>query len=50
MADGDFVAVAQGALEDAADGEAAQIIAVIEIRDLRLQNGVRIAGAAAECA
>ena len=38
LADGDFVAVAQRAVEDAADGEAAQIVAVIEIGDQHLQN------------
>ena len=31
--DGDFVAVAQRAVEDAADGEAAEVVAVIEIGD-----------------
>ena len=35
--------------EDAADGEPPEIIAVIEIRDQRLQDGVRIARRAAEC-
>ncbi len=40
MADRDFVAMPQRALKHAADGEAAQVIAVIEVGHLGLQDGV----------
>ena len=45
--DGHFVAEAQRAVEDAADGQASEVIAVIQIRDQQLQDRVGIAGAAA---
>src|SRR4029077_252969 len=41
--DADLIAAAQGALEDASDGDSAEVIAVIEIGDLNLQSFVRIA-------
>ena len=40
----DFIAQAQRAVEDAADGQASQVIAVIEIRHQQLQDAVGIAG------
>ena len=41
--DADLVAAAQGALKDARNGDAAQIIAVVEIGDLHLQGTPGIA-------
>ena len=41
--DGDFIAVAKRAAENAADGKTAQIFAVVEIAHLKLQDGVGVA-------
>ena len=43
LGDGHFVAVPQRAVEHAADGQAAQVIAVIEIGDQQLQDRIGIA-------
>ena len=43
LGDGHFIAVPQRAVEHAADGQAAQVIAVIEIRHQQLQDAVGIA-------
>ena len=43
LGDGDVLAGAQRAVEDACDGQAAEIVAVIEIRHQHLQRSVRIA-------
>ena len=43
LGDADLIAAAQGSLENASDGDAAEIIAVIEIGDLNLECLLRIA-------
>ena len=43
LGDGDFFAGAQRAVEDARDGQAAEIVAVVEIGDQHLQRPVGIA-------
>ena len=44
LADADLVATGQSAVEDAANGEAAEKLGVIEIGDLKLKNASGIAG------
>ena len=46
LADAHLVAQVQRAVEDAADGQAAQVVAVVEVGHLQLQHAVRIAGRA----
>ena len=43
LGDGDVVAGVQGSLEDAGDGEAAEVVGVVEVGDLDLQDAVGIA-------
>ncbi len=44
LGDADFFAGAQGAVEDTRDGEAAEVIAVVEIGDQDLQRRGRVSG------
>ena len=44
LGDGDFVAGVQGAVEDARDGEAAEVVGVVEVGDQDLQGAVGVAG------
>src|SRR5437667_411267 len=46
LADAHFVANVQSAVDDASNGEAAKILAVVEISDLQLQNAVSISSRA----
>ena len=43
LGDGDFFAGVHFAVEDAGDGEAAEVVAVVEVRDQNLQRTGRIA-------
>ena len=44
LAQRDLVALAQRALDDPADGQAAEVLGGVEVGDDRLQRGVGIAG------
>ena len=44
VAQRDHLALAQRALDDAADGEAAEVVGRVEVGDERLQRGVGVAG------